>query len=390
MTTASKIRDDRALGFQTLDEEVAVDRLEVQGEVPAWLSGSLVRLSPAGLDTGGQPVRHWFDGLAMLHRFGLRDGEVAYANRWLDTEARRRTLDPGAPDPIGFATDPCRSIFKRMTTLFTKDDLTDNANVNLTRLGERFIAMTEIPLPVEFDPATLETTGGSSYADGLGGMVTTAHPHRDPVSGDLVNYVVHFGARSEYRVYAQSPGSASRRLIAAVPVREPSYMHSFAITERYVVLVEFPLVVNPLRLAFGASSFIESYRWRPERGTQVTVVDKETGQVSARGECEAMFSFHHVNAFERGSEIVIDLVGYDDSSIIDRLFLSELRAGREPAGREPAPPADAVDRRPGGGGGAVRRGPGAAPDRLRAPQRPRLPRGSTRPPTATAASWTSS
>ncbi len=226
MYTATKIGERTALGFHTLDEEVRADDLEVQGELPAWLSGSLVRLSPAGLDTSAGPVRHWFDGLAMLHRFGFGDGRVSYANRWLETRARADALDPAAPEPVGFATDPCRSIFKRFTTLFTQGDLTDNANVNLSRLGERFIAMTETPMPVEFDPDTLETIGGTSYADKLGGAVTTAHPHRDPVSGELVNYVVHFGARSECRVYAQAPGSPARRLIASVPVREPSYMHS--------------------------------------------------------------------------------------------------------------------------------------------------------------------
>jgi len=344
MTTATKIEDlgrcsDRspigpallpvekgaAIGFESLDGEVRVDRLDVTGELPDWLAGSLVRLSPAGLDPGGQAVRHWFDGLAMLHRFGFGEGQVSYANRWLETKARADALDPAQGAPDGFATDPCRSIFKRFSALFSPDGPTDNANVNLTRLGESFIAMTEVPLPVEFDPHTLDTLGGARYADKLGGMVTTAHPHSDPATGDLVNYVVHFGARSEYRVYSQAPGSRTRRLIAAVPVREPSYMHSFAITERYVVLVEFPLVVNPLRLAFGRQSFIESYRWRPDRGTQVTVVDKATGTVASRTECEPLFAFHHVNAFERGSELVIDLAAYDDPQIIDKLFLSELR-----------------------------------------------------------------
>ena len=326
MTTQTTSRDDLTLGFRTLDEEVALDSLPLRGELPEWLSGSLLRLTPAGLDVGGRPLRHWFDGLAMLHRFGCDGGRVSYANRWLDTEARRDSLEQGRFAGRGFATDPCRSIFSRITAVFSPEH-TDNANVNLVRLGERFIAMTETPMPVEFDPDTLETLGARPYDDALTGPVTTAHPHADPASGELVNYVVHFGARTAYNVYAQTAIGGKRRLVAKVPVREPSYMHSFAITENHVVLVEFPLVVNPLRLASGASSFIESYRWRPERGTRVTVVDKRTGESRDAGTCEPMFSFHHVNAFERDGEIVLDLVAYDDASIIDRLFLGELRDG---------------------------------------------------------------
>jgi len=318
----SPTTEDLTLGFEAPAEEAAVDSLDVQGDLPAWLSGSLLRLTPAGLELEG--IRHWFDGLAMLHRFGFDEGRVSYANRWLDTAARRAALADSRFPGRGFATDPCRSIFSRIASAFSPEP-TDNANVNLVRLGERFVAMTETPMPVEFDPVTLDTLGARPYADGLTGQVTTAHPHLDPARGELVNYVVHFGARTAYRVYAQDRVDAARRLLAEVPVREPSYMQSFAITERFVVLVEFPLVVNPLRLAAGASSFIESYRWRPERGTRITAIDTDTGECREAGSCEAMFAFHHVNAFERHGELVIDLVAYDDPSIIDALYLDRVR-----------------------------------------------------------------
>jgi carotenoid cleavage dioxygenase-like enzyme len=45
---------------------------------------------------------------------------------------------------------------------------------------------------------------------------------------------------------------------------------------------------------------------------------------------EPRFSFHHVNAFERGSELVLDLVAYDDASIVDALYVDRLRAAPPP------------------------------------------------------------
>lgn len=323
MTTQTRAQAGHGLGFEGLDEEVRADSLDVRGEIPHWLTGSLVRLSTAGLDVGGQPVRHWFDGLAMLHRFSFGAGTVGYANRWLETEARARARAGKLPGG-GFATDPCRSIFKRFAAAFSPE-LTDNANVNVTRSGERFIAMTETPMPVEFDPATLRTLGHVAYADDLAGQVTTAHPHADPLNGELVNYVAHMSARSSYRIYAQAPGADSRRLLAEVPASRPAYMHSFAITERYVVLAEFPLVVNPLRLAGGGRSFIESYRWEPERGTSFVIVDRDSGKTRRIGGGPALFAFHHVNAFEDDATIVMDLCAYDDPSIIDRLYVDQLR-----------------------------------------------------------------
>jgi carotenoid cleavage dioxygenase-like enzyme len=104
-------------------------------------------------------------------------------------------------------------------------------------------------------------------------------------------------------------------------------MHSFAMTERFAILVEFPLVLNPLQLATGKRSFIESYHWKPERGTRFLVIDRQNGGVRTTATAEPFFSFHHVNAWEEGDDVVIDLVAYDDASVIDNLFIDRLRSG---------------------------------------------------------------
>ena len=36
-------------------------------------------------DAGEKRLRHWFDGLAMLHRFRFAEGSVSYSNRVLDS-----------------------------------------------------------------------------------------------------------------------------------------------------------------------------------------------------------------------------------------------------------------------------------------------------------------
>jgi beta,beta-carotene 9',10'-dioxygenase len=266
-------------------------------------------------------VEHWFDGLASLNRFGFADGQVSYRSRFLDTSAYREA-QAGRHARGTFGTDPCRSIFKRVQSVFSPEG-TDNANVNLTRIGERYIAMTETPLPIEFDPETLGTIGPMSFADKGGGQATTAHPHHDPARDELVNYSVHFSRKSQYRLWGLPAGSDSRRKIASLPVDEPAYMHAFGMSERYLILAEYPLRVNPLKLALSGKAFIKNYRWRPELGTSFLVFDRETGELRGRYETDAFFCFHHVNAFERGHELVIDLVAFEDNTIIDALYLDE-------------------------------------------------------------------
>jgi carotenoid cleavage dioxygenase-like enzyme len=317
---------NHAAGFQTLDHEVSVDRLPVQGELPAWLSGSLIRTGPARFEANGRSFNHWFDGQAMLHRFSFGDGAVAYANRELETRADAAVRD-GRIAFREFATDPCRSIFRRMVTMFSPGT-TDNANVNLARVGERFVAMTETPLPVEFDPHTLRALGvaESERADG---EITTAHPHHDPGRGELVNYAIKVGPRSTYRVSGRSLSGGGRRTIARLATRRPAYIHSFGLTERFVVLAEFPFVVDPLRLAFGNRPFIENYRWEPERGTRIWVIDRGDGEIQGPFETDAVFAFHHVNAFERDNEIVVDLCAYEDPEIVRAFYLDRLRVSHQ-------------------------------------------------------------
>jgi beta,beta-carotene 9',10'-dioxygenase len=320
-TTEASTGTDYKLGFTSQDEETAVERLPVSGELPAWLTGALVRVTPALLEVGGKRMAHWFDGIAMLNRFGFADGRVSYASRFIESQAYRDAKE-GEWRHGGFATDPCRSIFKRVQQIFSPD-VTDNPNVNLARIGERYIAMTETPMPVEFDPETLDTVGRLEYADRLKAHVTTAHPHHDTGRDELVNYVARFSRVSEYVLYGMPAGSAQRRVIARMPVKAPAYMHAFGMSERYLILAEYPLRVNPLKLAFSGRPFIENYVWDGDEPTRFQVFDRASGELRGTYEADAFFCFHHVNAFERGDELVVDLCAYADSTVIDSLYLDE-------------------------------------------------------------------
>jgi carotenoid cleavage dioxygenase-like enzyme len=311
-------------GFESLDQETQLDRLPVRGALPPWLKGSLLRTGPAQWDVGERTMNHWFDGFAMLHRFSFGDGEVSYANRFLETRAWRAARDTGRIAYSEFATDPCRSLFQRVSAMFSPK-LTDNANVSLTKLGERFIAMTETPIPVQFDQTTLAAAGVAYQAPG---ELTTAHPHLDRSTRGMLNYAAKLGPRNSYRFFLVRPESDKPEVIASSSVREPAYMHSFGLTERWLVLAEFPFVVNPLKLAFGGRPYIENYQWKPELGTRFHLFDRRTGQHAGPFEAEPRFGFHFVNAYDDGDEVVADICTFPDAGIVQDLYLERLRAGK--------------------------------------------------------------
>ena len=85
-------------------------------------------------------------------------------------------------------------------------------------------------------------------------MVSIAHPHHDAARACRFSYVVDFGRKSHYRLFAIPDDGSPERVVAEMPVDKPAYMHSFAMTERYLVLTEFPLVVDPLRLMLAVGA----------------------------------------------------------------------------------------------------------------------------------------
>ena len=156
MTSAD--RTSYACGFADLDREVSIERLPVKGTFPAWLTGTLLRTGPAKFDIGARTLNHWFDGFAMLHRFGFSGGAVSYANRFLQSQSFDEAEAAGALERGEFATDPCRTLFQRVSAVFSQK-LTDNCNVNIDAFGGEPVALTETTLPVRFDADTLETLG---------------------------------------------------------------------------------------------------------------------------------------------------------------------------------------------------------------------------------------
>jgi beta,beta-carotene 9',10'-dioxygenase len=313
-------------GFRSLTREIADPvALKVKGKLPSWLEGTLLRTGPSKFEVGARTYNHWFDGLAMLHRFAFVGGGVSYANRLLESKAFCAAEATGKIAFGEFATDPCWSLFGRVAAIFSPK-LTDNCCVNIADYARAATAFTETSIPVRFSPETLETLGVFGYDSPLTGQISTAHPHYDAKRECHYNYIADLGFRSAYRLIGIGDNGAQRQ-VAEIPVERPSYMHSFGMSEQHLILTEFPLVVNPVDLRFSGKPFIRNYRWEPERGLRFHVVEKDTGRIVRSVTADAAFAFHHVNAFADGGDLNVDFIAYPDASVIDQLYLARLRAG---------------------------------------------------------------
>lgn len=328
------------LGFKSLDGEVAYEKLSVEGEIPRWISGSFLCTGPAKFEVGDQKISHYFDGFSALYNCSFQEGDVSFKASFLKSNYYLQSMAAGKiVNPVfqyGTIFDRIVIIFGNLARLFFnigEEPLFDNANINISTMADKYVALTETPVPFEFDKNTLESLGIVQFKDGIKGQVTTAHPHYDSVTKETFNYVINFAKESSYIIYRLPDGSLERELVASIPVSRPSYMHSFALTEDYIVLTEIPFVVNPIDLFITAKPFFENFVWKPEQKTTFTVIARKDGTVVERFTAEPFFMYHHINAFQEDNTIVIDLLSYPDSSVIefDRLcyYFDEDYRGRQ-------------------------------------------------------------
>jgi carotenoid cleavage dioxygenase-like enzyme len=324
-----------APGLHTLSEERHDVTLPVTGTVPEWLSGTYILNGPGQFEIGGEEVNHWFDGLAMLRRFTIDDGEVTYTNRFLRSEEFEHARETGDLKRLQFGTTAPKSLVERVRTTVSPS-LTDNASVSITRYGDQLAAVTETPRLTTIDPQTLEATGQVSFQDETDTAVqwTLAHAHHDADRETVVDLGFHIGPTHRYVLLEREVGSTRRREIGSVSTDRLSYVHSFGLTDRYAVIVESPLKLRVRRL-FQDRPFIERFAWDESLDTRFLIVDRQSGRLVADPETTPFMTYHHVNAFEQGDTLVVDLIAYDNDYAVRGLSLDRTRSETDefPVGR---------------------------------------------------------
>ena len=212
-------------------EEGDAPDLEIEGELPRELDGTLFRVGP---NPHFKPLGryHWFDGDGMVQSFRLNDGRASYRNRYVKSDGPARRDEGGQ----GHLRRPLSKSGEIPPGL---PPMKNAANTNIVGYANRLLALFEAGLPHELDTATLETKGFFDFAGKLGGPMT-AHPKFDPVSGELL----FFGYQPfpPYLTYYRADRAGN--LVESRPIDSdsPVMMHDFVATDDYVVFFVCPSV----------------------------------------------------------------------------------------------------------------------------------------------------
>jgi carotenoid cleavage dioxygenase-like enzyme len=317
------VRGNKKVGYFSLTDQVQNIELKVDGTVPAWLSGSLLKTGPALFEIGKTSVKHWFDGFAMLFKCTINKGKILYSNALLESEYYTTALKAGTLSSS--ITGEKKSFFSKISSLSKEPDVYDNATINIIQQGGSCLALGETPFHNAFDPHTLGCKGCIHYTDTLEGHMCTPHPIIDSERKELINILLEFGTTSVYHIYRQSLANTHRELITDICVKRPSYVHSFAVTPHYIIVILCPFTVNPVDLLLSGKPFIENFVWKKEDSSTFYIINRQSGVIEKTLQAEAFFMFHTVNAYEEDNTVILDIAAYKDAGVMKETQLEYLR-----------------------------------------------------------------
>ncbi|KAI8498355.1 Retinoid isomerohydrolase [Branchiostoma belcheri] len=318
------------------------------GSIPPWLAGSLMRTGPGKFEVGKEAYRYWFDGLAIVHKFNIKDGKVTYQSRFLETEAYREAMKAQRIVLSEYGTmaypDPCKNIFARFFSYFFPPDMSDNDLVNTFPMSDEFFCVNETYRWTKLDPRTLDTLGQIDLTKYIAVNALTAHPHHEP-DGTVYNMGSSYSYREgcQYNIVRFDPVDRKKcgpeatvlenaSIVCSIPASfslSASYYHSFGMTQNYFVFIEQPLYMNIPKILLARIQDVgvtECFDWHTEIPCRFVVVRREDGEiVSTKYLADSFFSFHHINTYEEDGHLVLDLCCFEDARIVKLLYLSHLR-----------------------------------------------------------------
>ncbi len=274
--------------YAPVTEEVTATELSVRGQIPDQLCGRYLRNGPNPVTPPEPSTYHWFTGDGMVHGIRLRDGRAEwYRNRWVRSGPVAEAL--GEPVPGG-------EVFGGM-------DFAPNTNV-VGHAGRTFAIVEAGSRPYELT-YDLETVGRCDFGGTLAGGYT-AHPKRDPRTGELVAVSYYWGWGNEVEVTVVDL-DARVRSARRVALGGPVSVHDTAITERWIVLLDLPVLFD-LGAAQAGSNF--PYRWFDDYRPRVGLLARGSESVEpVWHDVDPCYVFHPMNAYDEpgGEGVVLDV-----------------------------------------------------------------------------------
>ncbi len=272
-----------------MTEEKTLEQLSVTGTIPIELNGRYLRIGPNPMDAN-PANHHWFTGDGMVHGIRIKDGKaIWYKNRWLrSTAVSERLGETPAPGP--------------------RNPLFDTANTNVLAHAGKIYGLVEAgayPVHLDMDLNTVaHDPFGGTLQNGF-----TAHPHRDPATGEL-HAICYKGDITDtvWHVVVDANGQVRRE--EPISVKDGPLIHDCMITEHYLIILDLPVTFSMKRLLAG---YRFPYAWDPNHKARVGLLPREGKNEDVIWcDVDPCAVFHPANAYETANgRVIMDVCAHD-------------------------------------------------------------------------------
>lgn len=282
--------------------------------------GCLLRLGP----NGAPQNEGFFDGDGMVQCITFppstdREHVGMFSCSYVDTRGRqlegeRQKVFLGTLGAVPRGLPLLFNVLSNMLTFRTLQGQKDTCNTALATHGGRVLALMEQCPPAEIAigrdgristvQANCNLDGAIPFAPITGGSLS-AHGRTCPETGERVHVSYSSGNAPYVRVDTFAPDGWN--LVRSVGVNVPcaTMLHDCAITENYVVVLDFPLTLRTTR--FLADQFPVEYE--PSYGARIGLLPRHTTDADDSGtiwfDCAPGVILHLVNAYETNDGKVI-------------------------------------------------------------------------------------
>ncbi|KAJ4830753.1 hypothetical protein Tsubulata_020784, partial [Turnera subulata] len=285
-----------------LKEAILVQNIE--GKIPDdFPEGVYIRNGPNPLFGGlksassifGKTGHSWIEGEGMLHgiyfnKVSKESYNVFYKNRHVETETlkleKQRNKLSFLPAIEG---DSLAILSSAMLNLLRFGKVHKHiSNTNVFEHSGKLYSIAENHMPQEIDIFTLETLGNWDI-NGAWKRPFTSHPKKAPGTGELV--VMGMDATKPFMEFGVD-----------LKFDRCTLCHDMGITERYNIIMDFPLTIGLHRLIQGGPLI----KFDKEEYSRIGVMPRYGDSNSVRWfDVEPNCTFHVFNCFEDGDEVVV-------------------------------------------------------------------------------------
>ncbi|PQQ04025.1 carotenoid 9 10(9 10)-cleavage dioxygenase 1 isoform X1 [Prunus yedoensis var. nudiflora] len=255
----------------------------------------------------GQSHQCWVDGEGMLHAVYFKKDQhgswiISYKNRYVETETFKLEKHiHNKPCFLPVLQGDASAVLAALLLNGLRFGAANKyfSNTNVFEHSGRVYSVTENYLPQEVDISTLETLSDWDV-NGAWDRPFTGHPKKAPSSGELV--IMGTDAKTPYYVLGVISADGKKLYKADLKFKRSVLSHDIGVTQKYNVIIDHPLTVDIQRLAMGG----QLMKYEKEGYARIGVMPRYGDAESVKWfEVQTNCTFHILNCFEEGNEVVV-------------------------------------------------------------------------------------